>query len=377
MTEVVRSLDTGNLSVDGPLLSSFQSCRVLAMNDVRGGDLKHLGKLLNLRHLEIRWIRRFEFPKEIGNLKCLQTLIIPSSQELPPTVCELKQLMCLDAPVVKNFPVDRLGNLVHLEELMLQVHREEDADVFLVELGKLTRLRVLHILFHIDYHSMALVQSLNNLQEIRELIISHTDDTDDVCMAVDSTWKSWMAPRQLWRLETDMVLPSSQLVSCCRRLRYLNMFVAERVDMKILALLPELFYLQLHDPTYYGHYKDGCIIVGADGFKNLRICIVPRELKFLPGAMPRLESLRFVVCAAPAERRALDLGLGNLVSLKDVELVIDCCGCVHAEVEETKAVLTRAVEDHPNRPTIAFENLENYVEETLVSTAVWKSIQGL
>jgi hypothetical protein len=60
----------------------------------------------------------------------------------------------------------------------------------------------------------------------------------------------------------------------------------------------------------------------------------------------------------------LDLGLDNLLSLEQVTIKIDCSGATAAEVQEVEAVVTRAVENHPNRPTI---KMNRVYEENILS----------
>ncbi|GJM94274.1 hypothetical protein PR202_ga10905 [Eleusine coracana subsp. coracana] len=151
MPMAVRSLHTRQCSNVVTKLASFQACRVLSLNNGRwNGDLKHLGQLLHLRYLELIGVLGDdpELPKEIGNLKSLQILIIHTSflMKLPPAVCELTQLMCLDVYDCSLVRANRLGSqLVCLEQLTNLEIDKQVCDDFVVELGKLTRLRVLEI----------------------------------------------------------------------------------------------------------------------------------------------------------------------------------------------------------------------------------------
>ncbi|CAN6247783.1 unnamed protein product [Urochloa humidicola] len=99
LPEALRSVSIMSSEIEVvPPFSSFQACRVLVIEGSRTWDLKCLGKLLHLRYLEISEpIGGCELPKEIGNLKSLQTLILKETgiDELPPVVCELPQLLCL------------------------------------------------------------------------------------------------------------------------------------------------------------------------------------------------------------------------------------------------------------------------------------------
>jgi hypothetical protein len=247
-----------------------------------------------------------------------------------------------------------------LEELKLCVDIDNDISANCwVQFGNLTRLRVLDFKFwgYPDETCIkALVQYLSNLQEIKEL---HLGWYGERCTT--PTWDGWKPSPQLWRLKLDQVGFSPQLIdpSCFGRLRYLSVedIVVEAKDLENLASLPELLYLYLQ-----GECPSQRFIVGADGFKKLMVCEVPMKLKFLQGAMPCLESLKFEVdleyIANTEElptRHAIhdiDLGLRNLLSLKEIVVIVNFGYSCLADVEEAEAALKHAVEDHPNRPTL-------------------------
>jgi hypothetical protein len=340
--EVVRSLHAFDCV---PLLSSFQAIRVLSKKGLTEiGDLKHLCKLRHLRYLEISC---YECPKEIGNLKSLQTLIIYiGTAQLPPTIFELTQLMCLcTSNVFWNVPADKMVNLKCLEELELQIiGTNEDS---LVELGRMTRLRVLKIFVGYVKKTWykALMHSLSNLQEIRELKLWSYHD------GIVRAWESWEPPRQLWSLETNFGL-SPQLMdpSHFQHIRYLCLSIDfKEVDMGILALLREL---SLKLWSYHKHCQE--FIIRAEGFENLRVCKAEAKFKFLKGAMLRLESLLFKV--RPGSD--LDFNLATLLSLKEVFITVDCSGYFRTDVMETEAVVRLAVEDHPNSPTLQISRID-------------------
>jgi hypothetical protein len=350
-----------------PLVSKFEACRVLAIErDSSIGDPKLVTKLLHLRYLEIEIgpYGYFELPKEIGNLKSLKTFILSclSVQKIQvlATICGLTQLKCLHIdPSIHVLP-NTIGRLVSLEELKLCVDIDNDISANCwVQFGNLTRLRVLDFKFwgYPDETCIkALVQYLSNLQEIKEL---HLGWYGERCTT--PTWDGWKPSPQLWRLKLDQVGFSPQLIdpSCFGRLRYLSVedIVVEAKDLENLASLPELLYLYLQ-----GECPSQRFIVGADGFKKLMVCEVPMKLKFLQGAMPCLESLKFEVdleyIANTEElptRHAIhdiDLGLRNLLSLKEIVVIVNFGYSCLADVEEAEAALKHAVEDHPNRPTL-------------------------
>jgi hypothetical protein len=224
-------------------------------------------------------------------------------------------------PSIEVLP-NTIGRLVSLEELKLHVYNPADC---WVQLGKLTRLRVLKFKFwrYLDETCIkTLVQSLSNLQEIKELHLYGAGS--------EQTWDGWKPSPQLW---------------------------LEAKHLENLAFLPELLYLYLQ-----GDCPSQRFIVGADGFKKLMVCEVPIKLKFLQGAMPCLESLKFEVDLEYIEnteqlptRHAIHdivLGLRNLLSLKEIVVTVNFGYSCLADVEEAEAALKHAVEDHPNRPTL-------------------------
>lgn len=176
ITDGVRSLIvTDNVTEMMPPIRSFQACRVLDIVYCQNVNLKHLGKLRQLRALLIYHTPVVELPKEIRELMFLQTLslLCIGFDELPAAVCDLTQLVFMTATGFRRVPADRMGNLVALEELWLDpfIGRSETHD-FVVQLGKLRKLRLLKIRFFEELNQSsqeALVKSLCDLEEIKYL----------------------------------------------------------------------------------------------------------------------------------------------------------------------------------------------------------------
>jgi hypothetical protein len=384
MPEVLRSLSIidCNIEVMAPI-DTFRVCRVLCIeNNYIPISLKHLGKLLHLKFLEILDTPIDELPKEIGHLRSLQTLIlvIPGLDELPPAVCSLTRLMCLIANGFVRLPADRMGNLTSLEELRLhRVVGRSATQALVVELGKLRRLRVVRITFSEQLEESlqeALVQSLSNLRGLQELaLLSKMQQRES------DTWGDWEPPRQLRWLIIEGIVFSRQPRwinrSCLPRLYslYLMVHAVEAQDLDNLARLPELQYLTLYGISWPPRYT-----VGPDDFRNLRFCEVGTTFKFRKGAMPRLEVLQFEVFAGywsweqhgvPFEQfptkdviEDLHLDLDNVLLLQQVIVKVNCSGATAAQVEEVEAVVMRAVENHANRPTI---KMDRAYEENILS----------
>ncbi|TVU23751.1 hypothetical protein EJB05_26131, partial [Eragrostis curvula] len=377
MPEVLRSLNIENSQIENMVpLHSFKVCRALRIQ--RSNvliNLNHLGRLLHLKYLDISYSPIDELPNEIGNLKSLLALLLIKTglDELPPVVCLLRQLLYLDARGFKRLPADRMGKLASLEELrLMDVVGQSATEDLVVELGKLTRLRVVVIkFFGVLGESLqkSLVQSLCNLGELQELAI-YSNWSQGATI-----WESWEPPRMLRRLHIAGIrflqLPGWINSSSLPHLYFIHLCVnvVEVHDLDNLARLPELSYLNLDSYSWPPGYT-----VGTDGFKNLRFCHVETALKFHSGAMPRIEELQFqvypkletyLVNGVPVKQLPtkdvigdLDFGLDNLLSLEQVTISIFCFSATAPEVQGVEAVVSRAVEDHPNHPTINVYRLD-------------------
>nr|UFM55686.1 DR3 [Zea mays] len=377
MPEVLRSLSIIDCNIEVmATIDSFRVCRVLHIeNNYVPISLKHLGKLLHLKFLEIFDTTIDELPREIGHLRSLQTLVLVSTglDELPVAVCSLTRLMCLIAYGFERLPADRIGNLTSLEELQLHrvVGRSATQDL-VAELGKLTRLRVVRITFseQLEESSQeALVQSLSNLRLLQELVLF-----SEMPERGSDMWGDWELPRQLRCLIIGAIVFSRQPRwinrSCLPRLcsLYLRVHALEAQGLDNLARLPELQYLMLYGYSWPPRYT-----VGPDDFRNLRFCEVGTTFELRKGAMPRLEELQFGVFAGywsweqygvPFEQfptkdvfEDLDLDLDNVLLLQQVRVKVDCSGATVTQVEEVEAVVMRAVENHANRPTIKMDRV--------------------
>ncbi|TVU23772.1 hypothetical protein EJB05_26153, partial [Eragrostis curvula] len=400
MPEVLRSLNFVSSKVENMVpLHSFRVCRVLRIQQSNVLiNLNHLGRLLHLKYLDISYTPIDDLPKEIGHLKSLLALqlIETGLATLPPAICLLTQLLCLNATGFLNLPVDKIGKLTSLEELQLKnvVGRDATKDL-VVELGKLTRLRVIVIKYPGklgESLQKLLVQSLCNLGELQQLIVYSKN------FSLGATiWETWEPPRKLRRLLIQGIellrlpgwinsfrLPHIYFIS-------LRVHIVRIQDLDNLGRLPELSYLQLGGYSWPPGYT-----VDIGGFKNLKTFHVGTALKFHTGAMPRLEVLLFTVYAGlgcfevngvPFKQLPtkdiigdLDFSLDNLLSLDQVTIVINCTNASATEVQEVEAVVSRVVEDHPNHPTIEVHRIyeehmcrvEKLKADRIIGVLLWK-----
>ncbi|XP_015695334.1 disease resistance protein RGA5-like isoform X2 [Oryza brachyantha] len=340
-----------------PPLVNFLALRVLALEDcsIADFDLKHLGKLRQLRYLGMRNTRS-DLPPNIGDLMHLQTLDVRDSGvgPLPVAVYKLSKLLRLCLDEFTEVPAG-LGSLMSLQELWVYVS-DDSCPNFAMELRKLTELRILHINWYweVDEVSLkALVESLRGLSRLEDLDFFSCSD------AWMNGWEGWDPPRQLRKFCIDsvrVVLPCLPSWLNCNHVPHLSRLdlrvqAIEGCDLERLSRMPMLRFLSVHVEGEEGY---SWTVRGGSGlFPNLRCFHTNISLTFLQGAVPALTTVELCVLASRCGGgAACEVGLGNVLLLKTVEVWIACQGATDDQVEEADMVLRRAVDIHPNRPTI-------------------------
>ncbi|TVU23954.1 hypothetical protein EJB05_26345, partial [Eragrostis curvula] len=310
-------------------------------------------------------LQSFKLPEEVGNLEFRETLNVREAEvsRLPSTVVQLKHLMCLSISLSVRVP-NGIKNLRSLEELSrLRIDDESESADCIEELCLLTELRVLRIFLFTDKWNDKLADCLCKLQKIQTVQITTVFGGQRTMGGLDT----WVAPRHLRELSIRSTFWFSVLPawmndpSHVRDLSSLHIAVREiqQEDLKVLGRMPNLRDLDLE----VGHEDLGIIkrFVFDDGsFPCLVRCelwgfVVP--VVFQQGAMPRLTWLNFAFF--PRETRkstdsngGFDMGLGNLPSLKIVDILLRPKDASKEEMEEAEAALKQATKIHPNRPSI-------------------------
>lgn len=374
----------------------FKILRVLDIVDCsfeEGCHLDHLGDLLHLRYLGIQRCqgRGYKIPKQIGNLKLLQTIDVDTV--LPESIFQVTKLVRLCAPPMDT--VDGIGNLTSLEELIIK-RRPGGWDIpkrFIKELGRLRELRVLQF-FPTEKMGIQrdFVESLCNLKNIQ-----HIGVNDGFC-AYRPMWEAagFVLPRSLCYLVLPVKfskMPSCIDPSSLRFLFHLDLFVTtmDEQDLKLLARLPALCFLMLRTESTVTasniNAGDGCFFQKLRYFLTESIMVLfeqPNEkdgsvsfhmwnyskqhaMPFVSrksndnnksvvprGVMPNLEILRFDISLKAIKDNNGDygsFGLEYLPSIRELSGPINCEGVSAKEVDAALAALTNACKLHPNNPT--------------------------
>jgi len=346
-----------------PSLLRFTVLRVLFLFDCDifegGRNLELLRKLVHLRYLGLLKTPVAKLPKEIGHdLKFLQILDVRGSgvEELPPSVGELSQLMCLCAKQGTRLMFE-IGKLTSLEEL--QLYSVEESPNFFTELANLSELRGLNIGFSKMDESRHedMLESLHSLRRVQQLKITFESEKR---IHVDG-WEEWTPPSVLRELRLSHIVlrrwPLWLDSACVPHLfsLWLEVEVADKQDLQILGRLPSLRCLYLRIWKMEGL----SVTVGSDEFLALRELNTNMEIMTCgEGVLPLLEELK---CSVTAGRHA-NVGLvpGNMRVLQQVTYELDCQHCTIQQVNEADVALRRMAKIHPNQPTMKIVRVNQY-----------------
>jgi hypothetical protein len=345
-----------------PSLSSLQFLRVLDLGNCGGHEsiscisLKYVGNLLHLRYLGLKNADVHELPVDIGKLQLLQTIDIEGTriEKLPASVVHLTHLKCLSVDKRTRLPKG-MGLLTSLEVLKgvnisLSPH-------IVKELSELTKVWMLSI----DWSKMdvdltnVLIKSLGNLLKLQILEIWNG------CRLIDLMREGWMLPPHLHKFESwgnwskcaDLFLSLPKWINPTSLpvLSSLIIDVEELQggDIQIIGILPALRFLWLGAVRVMGK-----LVVGADAFTSARECrfkgfpVTP--CLFPPGAMPRLQRLRFEVSAQLIASGEVDCAMAHLPLLELVWAMLQDDNSSYEQIGKAKAVLRGAANAHPKHP---------------------------
>ncbi|KAF7092327.1 hypothetical protein CFC21_094822 [Triticum aestivum] len=359
MLSHVRSLDLFEKPEKIPSLDEFKHLRVLDYGGcfyLENHHLRNIGRLFQLRYLNLIWTNISELPEEIGHLRCLEMLDIRGTEVycLPSSIVNLKKLSKLLVKEEARFP-NGIENMQALE-MLKHVSLFRQPSNFAQELGQLKNLMKL-VLDFVDYSDEfheAIASCLHNLgsQSLRSLTILWGDNflqQGPLCPMPLTLQKLVTTYTTIPRVPNWM----GSLVN----LQHLRLEVTEagQEDLCILGALPALLILDLViRARKTSKYTDWLRVSCEVGFQCLkkfyyRTQPEPAALVFMAGSMPRLEILE--INYGPDGTESLDFGIENLPRLTTATWIIHGKKDV---VEAEKAALERAGSRHPNYPTLVF-----------------------
>ncbi|KAF8665881.1 hypothetical protein HU200_053963 [Digitaria exilis] len=342
-----------------PALRRFKVLRVLDLQDcdLSGRDLKYICYLIHLRYLGLNATEIDLLPEEIGSLQSLQTLDVTSTKipRLPLAVYQLRRLICLRLDMSIIVP-NGIGSLTSLEELS-DFHIDSSTNI-IEELGHLTELRELQMVYHTKHEGTLVKSLLCKLQKIQNL---------DIYVTGNCNLDGWVAPLHIRKLRLlgcwFSILPDWMNPSHLANLSALSIRVREiqQKDLDILGMLPALRSLGLKVDHENICNIGRVISIGACSFPCLKEYVLwgySGLVTFQHGSMPWLTSLWLEFTVQEAAKityteTVLGLGLGYLASLQKVFIQIRSRGSIRdGAVEEVEAALRHVAEVHPNRPTL-------------------------
>uniref|UniRef100_J3N8Q8 Jacalin-type lectin domain-containing protein n=1 Tax=Oryza brachyantha TaxID=4533 RepID=J3N8Q8_ORYBR len=361
-------------------ISSFQVLRVLDLGDCNSHNVADdIVNLIHLRYLRLCGVHCNKLPKEIGNLRFLQTLDIKQTRikELPETVVHLTELMCLLIDTKTRLP-NGIGNmqcLDHLSEIDISMYPS-----LMKELSNLHKLRVLELSPSTWEKSKetTFLDCLGYMKKLETLSIFAPGVSLDFMFNVDWALHELqkftvsvhrkskdifnLGPSSVWEKFSPLSHLPRWINLSLKKLSYLSIIVKtlRQEDLKVLGDLPSLYSLDLH---VIDSLEERLVIIGHSGandqaiaFKYLakfKFTSPAMVLVFKHGAMQRLQLLSFLfqLKATKAFHGDFDMGLKNLTSLKAVNFMIDCRYARLWEVQATEVALRNEINLNLNCPT--------------------------
>jgi len=343
-----------------------------------------IGNLCHLKHLRFHDTRIKKFPEEIVKLQFLETLEISGSNsifKIPLTICHLRRLVHL---VVSNDIIlpDDIGAMQALQVL-------EGIDVFVhstkfcQQLGQLTNLRKLELNLrrfkagkNFDEKIKELVSSIRKLGNAKLYSLwvggdyEYEKPMEEFAFPLDESWFSDLrglrelvmrAPTVPLRIPRSMNSLSNVHILC------FSLLEIQQADIDILGNLPALQELTLFAKTQAAAAPIGgpLRISPNHGFSFLTYFLIATEsgdlgLIFEAGSMPKLQKLVLIFWwydRCSWFNRNFDFGIGHLACLTSVYI-----RRVYESRSESKASFERAIEAHPNHPSLKWEDMQAVCE---------------
>jgi disease resistance protein RPM1 len=371
----VRSLCVFGKSGEIPSMDRFKHLCVLDFGDcgqLKNHHLQDIGRLLQLRYLNLRERQISELPQQIGDLWCLEMLDLRYTKvfELPASIVNLKKLVHLFVDSEVKFP-DGIAKLQALQKY-INVHISQQSTKFLQELGELKNLKKLRLDFQGVSDTRGVSAIMPCLQNLRSLDIAYGGNflmEENLPLLALQRLDAWGS------ILTRVLNSVGSLVNLQSLALWLDRVKEE--DLCILGGLPILIKLRLVIPEFEDSYKSRVIVSAAHGFSCLRMFFYNTEdnemdLMFAAGSMPKLEEFETLFDALKTESfsgSVFGIGIENLTSLTTIICTVvpmwtprqkqnsmgtENVEAIKAAIKSVKAAIEREVRTHPNHRRVSF-----------------------
>ncbi|XBH81856.1 hypothetical protein VPH35_107343 [Triticum aestivum] len=373
----VRSLNVFGYSMEIPPLSEFGHLRVLDLelcNQVENHHLANIGRLFQLRHLNLKWTEVSELPKEISHLRCLEMLDIRGTQlqDLPSTIVNLERLVDVLHESSVKFPngIEKMQALEMLGEV--NVYRQPFN--FPQELGQLQNLRKLVLNFEgasISVQEHEEEQCNKSIASaLRKLGTQNIRSLTTVCggrfLQQGSLCPVPFSLQEFIMTKGSHVEQVPEWVSSLLNLQLLRLEVNKftQEDLRVLGSLPELLILEV---VGMGKYSDTSFTVSDKvGFRCLRKFSLEscKWMFFEARSMPKLEKLEIGIWRSGYDTASgiwrpgyWKFGMGNLPCLLSLKFATYGWDWDDGSLAAAQDAMERAAGRHPNRPTLIFQKI--------------------
>ncbi|TXG70951.1 hypothetical protein EZV62_005886 [Acer yangbiense] len=298
------------------ICGSFKLLRVLNLENMQIGCLhREIGRLINLRYLDLKNTGINQLPSSMRYLKSLQTLDISgnvSLRKIPDMICKmenlrhlymnaltctgklridtLENLQTLSWIHIDNWKVKNSGNLVNLRKLGVEVFSDSDLNRLFNSIAELERLESLQLVsVDIDIHLPSL-PTLSILRSVSKLCLEG---------------------------RIRMLPPPDEFPPNITQLTLHRSFLSVN-PMGVLKLLPKLSILRLRKQSYTANQ----MTIYAGGFPLLNFLELEslgglEHLTIQDGAMPRLKHFRITGCQG---LECLPVGIMSATTLQKLEI---------------------------------------------------------
>lgn len=351
-----------------PSLVKSDALRVLDLyncQEVGNHHVKDIGRLVQLRYLNIDSTNITELPKQIGGLEYLETLDAYSFGFVQPeSVSRLKRLTRMRVSYLTKLP-DVIGNMENLQELE-DINPFVQSLSFAEELGKLINLRKLKIHWgsSIIYgksvtwanatYKEKLVSSLCKLDncKLRNLSITFSLKEEDGFIK-DLCFPSLNSVRNIY-LQFGQIRWIAKWLLSLANLKKLYIYDGkmEQQDLEMVGSISTLVKFGL-----WGHYRKVPIIISSSGgFQSLQKFQLGhfKDVMFEAGAMPNLKELVAMVDLSLLKylSSGFDFGIQHLASLTSISVTIDCGGVKAGDVDAAERAFKSMAEANSHRPAL-------------------------